>query len=278
MSYANFIPGIWRTEINHALKKKYVFADGTHNKISGTISKRGESVTFVGIGKPTIHVMTKADRKNDIPDVEQIDDTSVIMPVNKLAVFNYSVGDIDKAQSSGNIMPALQEETTDGLADAIDQCVADLAVSPDARLLHKTSTAVSGAEYRKLIDGALVDLFTKNVSKSTYIEAIVPPWYYMGLKEEFAQLDTNNSEILRNGIVGKYSGVIIKMSNNVHSDGTDDYIQVRTKRAIGFAKPITHVEPYRPEKRFEDAVKGFVLYDSKIIRPNEMVVIKCHKG
>ena len=32
------------------------------------------------------------------------------------------------------------------------------------------------------------------------------------------------------------------------------------------------------ENGFSDAVKGFILYDAKILRPKEMVVIKCKKA
>ena len=49
-------------------------------------------------------------------------------------------------------------------------------------------------------------------------------------------------------------------------------IMARTKRAIAFVKPLTHTEAYRPEKKFVDAVKGFILYDASIVRPKELAV------
>ena len=62
------------------------------------------------------------------------------------------------------------------------------------------------------------------------------------------------------------------MSNNVKKtdDGATDNIMIRTQRAIAFAKPLTHTEPYRPEKKFADAVKGFILFDAKVVRPKEI--------
>ena len=48
---------------------------------------------------------------------------------------------------------------------------------------------------------------------------------------------------------------------------------VRTQRAIAYACPKIHVEPYRPEKDFKDAVKGFALYGAKIVRPKEMIIL-----
>ena len=48
---------------------------------------------------------------------------------------------------------------------------------------------------------------------------------------------------------------------------------IRTQRAIAFAKPLTHTEAYRPEKKFADAVKGFILFDAKVVRPKEIINI-----
>lgn len=278
MSYANFIPNIWAAEINHALKRSCVFADGTYNKISGKIANRGESVTFVGIGKPTITTSTKSAIKNNLSAPEEVADTSVIMPINALSTFNYMVGDIDKAQASGDIMSALKEETNEGLANEVDKYIAALATDADAKLLSSTATSIANTNAMETLDLALEKLYKQDVAKNSYIEAILPPYFYIALRQQYQKLDTDNSEQLTNGKVGKYGNIVIKMSNNVYNDGTNDFVQVRTKKAIGYAKPITHTEPYRPESKFADAVKGFILYDAKILRPNEMVVIKCAKA
>ena len=85
--------------------------------------------------------------------------------------------------------------------------------------------------------------------------------------------------MIKNGYVGRYNNLYIKVSNNTHKNaenGSD--IMIRTQRAVAFANPLTHVEPYRPEKRFADAVKGFVLYGTKIVRPKELIVLNCKKG
>ena len=40
----------------------------------------------------------------------------------------------------------------------------------------------------------------------------------------------------------------------------------------------SHVEPYRPESSFDDAVKGFKLYGAKIVRPKELVCLHATIG
>jgi len=80
--------------------------------------------------------------------------------------------------------------------------------------------------------------------------------------------------MIENGKVGRYGNVIVKMSNQVHRDKNgNELIQLKTDRAIAFCNPLTHTEAYRPEHRFSDAVKGFVLYEGKIVRPKEMIVM-----
>lgn len=48
---------------------------------------------------------------------------------------------------------------------------------------------------------------------------------------------------------------------------------IRTQRAIAYANPLTHTEAYRPEKKFADAVKGYILFDAKVVRPKEVLNI-----
>lgn len=98
MSYANFVPSVWNEGINRELERLCVFAEDCNRQYEGSVKKKGESVTILGVGKPTIRRIAKAARNNDIEAPEEIEDTSVIMYINQIAYFNYMVGDIDKAQ------------------------------------------------------------------------------------------------------------------------------------------------------------------------------------
>ena len=75
-----------------------------------------------------------------------------------------------------------------------------------------------------------------------------------------------------------------QQSEHVHADNVavdssaNSLITVHTDKAVAFVNPMTHVEAYRPEKGFSDAVKGFVLYQAKIVRPKELVVLNCKAG
>ena len=236
---------------------------------------RGEAVKILGVGKPTIHSIVKENRNNAIEAAEEIEDTSVILYINQIAYFNYKVGDIDKAQAVDGVMSALQEETSEALANEVDQYIANLAQAKEAIKLSSTATQVTADNILATFDSAIQKLYENDVKPTTKIVATVSPRFYTILKRAYTELDTNNSDMMKHGKVGMYGNVTIKMSNNVSksSDGTTDFIMLRTQRAIAFAKPLTHTEAYRPEQSFADAVKGFILYDAKIVRPKEMVVM-----
>lgn len=280
MSYQNFIPTVWNEQIDRELERLCVFAEDCNRKYEGKVKDKGESVKILGVGKPTIRSIAKADRNNDIQAAETIEDTSIIMVIDQIRYFNYKVGDIDKAQAVGGVMDALQEETSEGLANEVDTYIANLAKDKQAVKLYATAKTVvvskteSAGERNvlRVLDDAAKVLYKNDVKTSTPIIATVDVDFYMAFREAYGDKDTDNSKILKNGKVAMYGNITIKMSNNVAKDGNTSLIQVKTKRAIAYAKPLTHTEPYRPENGFADAVKGFILFGAKIVRPKEMVV------
>lgn len=282
MSYKNFIPTVWNEAINRELEKDCVFVEDCNRKYEGDVKQIGDSVRILGVGKPTIKHIARADATKDIDAPEEIEDTSVTMNINQIAYFNYMVGDIDKKQATGGVMEALNEESGEGIADDIDQYIANLAKDKVAVKVYNTAmkvvakeTTTSGEVYvLDALDKALEYLYKNNVKTKTTIVATVSPQFLTILKKAYRFEDTNNSKLLKNGYVGMYNTMKIKMSNNVAKDNNgNELIQIKTQRAIAFANPVTHTEPYRPEKKFADAVKGFTLYDAKIVRPKEMFVL-----
>ena len=277
MAYENFIPTVWNESIDRELDRLCVFAEDCNRQYEGKVKEKGESVKILGVGKPTIRSIAKAARNNDIEGPEEIEDTSVIMQINQIRYFNYMVGDIDKAQMSpSGIMDALATETSEELASSMDSYIASKVADSNVKKLTTTPTRVTEENVLDILDDALQLLYENDVKPSTEIVVTVTPRFYKLFKRAYADKDTNNSGILKNGKVGMYGNATVKMSNNVFKsktsvDNDTDNIMIRTKRAVAFVKALTHTEPYRPEKKFADAVKGFVLFDAKVVRPKEMI-------
>lgn len=275
MAYSNFIPSVWSESITRELERACVFAEDCNRQYEGEVSKKGDSVHILGVGKPTIKSLSRENASGEIDAAEEVSDTSVIMNINQIRYFNYKVGDIDKAQAIGGLMDTLSEETSEALANEIDKFIADMALDSDVAALTSTPTTITKDNVLSVLDDAIEKLQENDVNMANGVTVTVSPRFYKLFKQAYISNDTANSEMLKNGKVAMYGNVTVKLSNNVakSDSGATDNIMIRTKRAIAFVNPLTHTEAYRPEKSFADAVKGYALFDGKVVRPKEIINI-----
>lgn len=275
MAYTNFIPAVWAESINRELERACVFVEDCNRQYEGNVSKKGDSVHILGVGKPTIKTMERKNASGKIDDAEEIEDTSVVLNINQIRYFNYMVGDIDKKQSVGGLMDALSQETAEGLANEMDKYIANMAIDKSVPTLNKVAIVVTKDNILDILDEAIQKLQENDVNTGSGVTVTVSPRFYKLFKQAYIKNDTSNSDVIKNGKVAMYGSVTVKMSNNVckTEDGAVDNIMIRTKRAIAFVNPYTHTEAYRPDNSFADAVKGFELFDGKVVRPKEIVNI-----
>ena len=284
MSVKNFIPTLWAEKIDMALDEWLVFFDGCNHEYEGQLKKAGDTIRIQNVARPTITTTTDgAEVSLSAPEKPEV--TSVTMPVKRQSYFNYGIYDVDKAQAAGDLSQALSHETTQGIANAIDLSVAGVVTDKGAAKLYSTAptivagTAGSGEKnVLEALDEAQQKLYEANVPTTEYVEVIMSPRFYTLFRRAYAKLDTNNSEILKNGKVGMYGNMTVKLSNNVQTAqtstaGDTDLIMVKTKKAIAAVKTLSKVEAYRPESGFKDAVKGLTVHDRKLVRPKELVVL-----
>lgn len=279
MGVGNFIPTIWSEDLERGLERNCVFAEDCNRKYQGKVEDKGDSVRILGVGSPTIKAVDRKDADADIDGPETIEDSSVTMLIDQVRYFNYKVGDIDKAQSVGGLMEAYSKETSEKLANAVDRYLAGFATDPAVHKLYQTpfkaigeGTVVEGEKHvMHILDEAALWMRENDIPATTKVVMTVSPRFAMLLRRAFIIRDTNNSEILKHGEIGMYGNVTIKESNNVYRSGGVDHMMIRTQRALAYAQPLTHTEAYRPEKKFADAVKGFILFGGKIVRPQEIL-------
>lgn len=283
MAFDNFKEKVWAEGIQMELDTLHVFGDGVNREYEGEIKDLGDTVRIKQIGKPTMTVGDMADGRDiTLSDPEEVPESALSVVVDHYITFNYMVQDIDKAQGAKNVMSSLNRETSEGIADVHDKFIADLAkATPGIATYNDKFNSGNVVTLTKdnlfnVVDLAQQMLFENNVSPNTPLELIFSPWVNTLFRQSFIKMDTDNSGVLKNGKVGMYGAINLKMSNNVAVDGSGNfYIQLRTKRAIAFINQETHLEPYRPEKKFSDAMKGLDLYGGKIVRPKEIVTIIC---
>ena len=90
------------------------------------------------------------------------------------------------------------------------------------------------------------------------------------------ELDTNNSDLIKKGYVGKYGNALISIENLLGKATVESQectlAMLRTTKAIAFAGQIDKVEAYRPHDAFQDALKGLYVFGAKIVRPEQIYV------
>lgn len=271
MSYANFKPTIWSHFIQTELEKKCKLVDDCNRQFEGE-ARLGCRVKILGAAAPDVF---DYDAATGMSDPQTIDGTSVFLDIDQAKAFNFMVEDLDRLQSTPELMPVMLEEAGRKMAAARDTFVAGLA--KEATQITDSTQVTTGAEAKALIDQALLTLRENDVDVADNVSITVSPFFYQLFRDALTELKTNNDELIAKGVVGMYDCARVILSNNLYNDGTDDYMMVRTNKAIAFASAIDETEAYRPEKYFSDAVKGLNVYGGKLVRPKELVVIKAHK-
>lgn len=275
MAFTNFIPSVWAESISRELERACVFVQDCNRQYEGLVSSKGDSVHILGVGKPTIKTLERQNASGQIDGAEEISDTSTILNIEQIRYFNYMVGDIDKAQSVGGLMDTLSAETSEGLANEMDKYVANMVLDSEVQKLTSTPTVITKDNVLSVLDDAIQALQENDVNMASGVVVTVSPRFYKLFKQAFVSNDSANSDYLKNGKVAAYGNVTVRLSNNVAKtdDGATDNIMLRTTRAIAFVNPLTRTEAYRPEKSFADAVKGYALFDGKVVRPKELINI-----
>lgn len=279
MGYQKFKANVWAQSIEEALERTTVFVKDCNREYEGVVKKLGDSVTIKGAGKVTMATGADGQSPNFSTTVapEDVEGTNTIMTIKHWTAFNFKVDDIDAAQGAGGAVSIYTKQASGNIANEQDKLIASLAADPLAVLDNTTAVKIDATNVLETIDAGLQKLWENDVKPNDYVSLTVSPRFYMILKQKYQALDTNNSEMLKRGAVAMYGNVDIKLSNNVYTtnNGAQDKLMLRTKRAIAFANPLTKVEPYRPDAFMSDAVRGISLYDAKIIRPEQMIILNC---
>lgn len=214
---------------------------------------------------------------------DAVSSTKVDIDIDQFKYFNIGLDDVIKAQSVPGAMEATAAEGALALAEEGDKYVASLvkagveATTPTiasvARFTPTKANAIEGVE------SAFEILYSKNnrVSDTYWLE--VAPSYFKYIRPNILELLTNNVEMAKKGVVGKYANAMVTIENLLpkgQATTANDtvYNILRTEHAIAFIEQIDKVEAYRPEDAFEDALKGLYTFGAKVVRPDEIVVIK----
>lgn len=235
-------------------------------------SKNAKEVKILNAVRPTV--------KKYVPgtaiDKEYVSATDMTLKLDQFYYFNIALDDIHKAQSVPGAMEATAKEGSLALAEEGDKYVASIV---KAGVDAGTITAVDGGAITKtnvldVVESGFEVLYTNNCKTSEKYWLEICPKFYRFMRPAMTELLTNNIEMAKKGIVGRYGNADVTIENLLANDGTSVYNQLRTEHAVAFDEQINKVEAYRPQDAFEDALKGLYVFGALVTRPQEIVVIK----
>ena len=242
-------------------------------------SKDATKVIVLNAVRPTV--------RNYVPGTaitrDAVSATKKEIDIDQFRYFNIGLDDIYKAQSVPGAMEATAKEGSLALSEEGDKYVASIvkagveATTPT--IASTTATAPTKTNAVDLVENGFEILYGNNckVSENYWLE--ICPKFHKVLRPAIIETLTNNVEMAKKGIVGKYGNANITIENLLPKGQTTaandtTYNFLRTEHAVAFVEQINKVEAYRPQDAFEDALKGLYAFGAEVVRPEEIVVIK----
>lgn len=232
-------------------------------------SKNAKEVKILSVNRPTI--------RKYVPGTalvrESAGDSSQLLKLDQYHYFNFEVEDIVKAQSVPGLMEALTDEASKGLALEGDKHVASV-IEADENVTKSEVITLTTSNAMSSVEEGFATLYEHNCKPTDTFYLEVAPRVFTTYRQQLTELSTNNPEILKKGAVGKINNAYVCIENCLHQDGTSVSNLLRTDKAVAFAEQIEKVEHYRPEDAFTGAIKGLYVFGAKVVRPEEIYVMK----
>ena len=280
MSVDNFIPQVWSAYVLRALQSAHVFAAVANRKYEGEIRESGDTVRINQVGDVTISTYTK---NSTSISPETLTDAQSILRIDQCKYFAFEVDDVDRAQTKGGILEEGLNRAVYGLRDTADAYLAGLYC--DCGLSHPDYT-----------NSSPIDMTSENIEEA-FLEsaevmsdadvpetgrfAIIPPWVTTKFQLAGIANLSDNVDVWKNGLVGRFGGFDLIQSTNVSKNSSSwdktRIIMGLRNESFTYAEQIVKTEAYRPESAFSDAIKGLHLYGGKIVRPDKTLVLYADK-
>lgn len=277
MSISEFIPTLFSTLLNKELEKALVMGSCTNSLYEGEISKAGDRVKISEISDITINNYTA----NATLTYENIEDAAQYLTIDQIKSFSFKVDDIIKIQSNAELLKPAMEKAAYTIADTMDQYIAGLYAQAGIVTnlgTHTIPLEINKANVAKTLVLVARSLDDKNVPRDGRF-IVIPPFMVEDLVNASIVATTSDYKIQENGLVGRYAGLDIKVSNNlVNTAGTKYKCLAGYNGAIAFAKQAANVEAIRLETTFADGVRGLFLYGAKVVKSDALACLQVNEA
>jgi len=261
MSYQNFVPEFWSTNILWHLRKQLIFTGLTNRDYEGEVRQAGDTVKIQTPEAITVKTYSSADVV-----YEETQSSQQALVIDQQKYWAFEVPDIDELQSNISLMRTYLQEGSYAMADTIDQDVASLYTAAGHSVSLDVSSDSTGV--RTALVEANRKLTEANVPRAGRWMVLSPLVFSkVKLATDFTPATGLGDGILVNGYVGRLEGFALYESNNVPV-ATQHKCIFGTNAAMTLAiQKEPSVEALRLEKRFSDAVRSLMVWGRRVVRP-----------
>lgn len=274
----NFARVIWSAAIMQGLKKTHVFGSLANTDYMGTIQNLGDKVRILGVSDIDVSQYT---RDTDIASPTDLQDAATDLVIDQAYYFNFKANDVDAIQAKPKLLLQTTQLAGYKFRDKVDQYFAGLWQDSGYQLYSSGTTPynVNSLNADDILLSASETFGTNNVPKEgRYM--VIPEWFHSKLVLSGLVTKTQNDELYANGFIQRVLGWDLFLSNNLSQASADTDVRIIAGikgQSTSFADSINSIEAYRPEKRFEDAVKGLYIFGGKVVRPDMTITIHATK-
>lgn len=274
MSVNVFKPELWSTLILNELDTLTGMRKHSDYSFGSDISY-GTKLHITESGTTTIKDYVQG---QDI-EIENYDGDEVVLEITEQKYFAKYYDNVDKVQSIKGVMENDMKQSAKELKLEADRFVAKkLGEAVDSGKVSKSDSAITPNKSNvvDVTEAGLVELYEHNVDPATEIWGEYSPRMYSFLRQHLTELATNNLELMKRGIIGRYNNVNVCIENLLPqaSAGGERYNFLRTGKAFAFAEQIDQIKAVEKEKGFGDIVKGLYVFGGVIVKPKEIYAIR----
>ena len=234
------------------------------------IKKKGDQVTFIGLADPTVQ-----DYKGTI-NYEELEDQGITMKIEQTKYVAFKIDDIEAFRSSIDVKGTQVERSGYKLKDQADKYV--LALAEDVSITNRVDgTGISEDNALQLVAKVRRKLDEANVPHGQAFLVIDP---MVKEKLELAGIKFGINEGMK-GFEGglewaDYLGMKLFVSNNVKVNEAGKHLCLAgSYNAIVYADQIVKSRFIADaENAFEGLYSSLHVYDAKVIKPAEVVVLE----
>lgn len=275
-----FLANVWSKKIKEQLQPSYVWVDGCNREYEGEIKNKGDKVRIKTIATVSAHRISRKDASSALAAADKLDGAELSLDIDQITYAVVKCDNIDELQADVKLWDKSTKKLAEAIACDHDKFMAS-KMADCQNMISDGNNAYWSLTPNKVLNLILLlkqKLIKNNIPATAPLELIVPPEVATLLIKMKILTDTDNTDVLANGGIGKVLGLVTKQSNTCYTDSSSyTYGCLRVKDdAMAFAQQINKTIAFRDDKNELDAdyVKTYSVFGGKILFQDEIVGFK----